>query len=181
MLGFAVNWIDWPWQVTVTTPPLLANVCDGGEVVVVVACGGGAVVVGGGAVHTCAVFPGVLGVGAVVATWCGGGPHVPDKTVVRTVGWPGGTEDAGAVAVVAVVTELAGDVGGGDAWPAGGWLIGRPAATEADLTKVGAVDEAVTLAMPEDTPNQATAVAVAVPSAQVVIAMDRRTTSSVHP
>ncbi len=82
-------------------------------------------------------------------------------------------------ATVLVVDGAMSEVGCGVVCPAGG-LAGRPAATEEDLTKAGPGDEAMTLAMPEDTPNQATAVAVAVPSAQVVIAMDRRTSTSVH-
>jgi hypothetical protein len=57
---------------------------------------------------------------------------------------------------------------------------GRAAARGEERASDGPVAVAVTLAMTDDTPNHATAVAVAVPSAQVVIAADGRTGWSVH-
>jgi hypothetical protein len=50
-----------------------------------------------------------------------------------------------------------------------------PSATDEDRARDGPDADAVTLAMTDDTANHATAVAVAVPSDQVVIASDRRT------
>jgi hypothetical protein len=169
--------IDWPSQAAVTTPPLLAKVADGGEVVEVVVGGGTVVVVVGSAGVIGAVSVEVRGDDTVVVPLRGAvPPEAPvDDVTVRASGWPVGSENGwgGAVEVVepgpadraVVVSDKRGAGNTGR----------RPAATDSLLVSGGPVEDAVTLAIPEDTPNHATAVAVAVPSAQVAIASDRRT------
>lgn len=172
MFGLAdSNWIAWPLHATVATPPRLEKVWDGGGLVVVVGGGGGGGTVVVGDVSGAVSF-GVLRAGTVVVSR-GDGTLALGGAQVRTLTRLVGTGDGWGGAVVVVEPgAVDGAVAGA---PACVVTTGRRVPTDADFATDGSDDDAVTLAMPEDTPNHAIAVAVAVPSTQVDIANDRRT------